>query len=67
MNGLGTLSSWGDASHTSGTPTSGSFVGVHTSGSAFVARSADGTLTAWGNSQYGGSGAPSGDSWALAS
>jgi alpha-tubulin suppressor-like RCC1 family protein len=32
---------------------------IYSNGYAFAALKADGSITAWGNSKYGGSGAPS--------
>ena len=41
-----------------GTPTDNGYVNIFTTGSAFAALKADGSITAWGN--YGGTGAPNG-------
>jgi hypothetical protein len=36
---------------------------IYSTGHAFAALKADGSITAWGNSGYGGTGAPSGNGY----
>lgn len=43
----------------SGEPTDSGFVSISSNSAAFAALKADGSLSAWGSSDYGGSGAPS--------
>jgi hypothetical protein len=51
--------SWGGSTHGgSGEPTDSDYIKIYSTEYAFAALKADGSITAWGNSKYGGIGAP---------
>ena len=59
LNGAGGISVWGesgtDSSLTQDTPTESGYTQIYSNHSAFCALHTDGSVTAWGNSAYGGS------------
>jgi hypothetical protein len=48
-----------DPSAGTGTPSDNGYTKIYSTGSAFAALKADGSITAWGDSSTGGAGAPS--------
>jgi hypothetical protein len=53
---------WGDSGHGgAGAPSGKGYTKIYSTGSAFAALKADGSITAWGDS--GGTGAPSGNGY----
>jgi hypothetical protein len=46
-----------------GAPSDNGYTKIYSTWSAFAALKADGSIAAWGNSDWGGSGAPSGNGY----
>jgi hypothetical protein len=60
---LSSIKAWGYGSEGTDAPAGNGYTKIYSTYYAFAALKADGSITAWGDSEYGGSGAPAGNGY----